>query len=73
MFERAKRVCDELGDRVAFVTYDTSEREVFEEWGIADGIFIDGKRLNYGPPLSYEKIRNRIEKKVKKLPATPSV
>lgn len=69
VFERAKRACAEFGDKVLFEKIDTADRQVFLEWGIDDGIFIDGKRLSFGPPLSYEKIIKKIARRVKKLPA----
>ena len=67
VYERAKRACDEFGEQVSFNTIDTSVRETFEEWGIVDGVFIDGKRLSYGPPLPFEKIKRKIAKRVKRL------
>jgi len=68
VYERTRQVCAEYGDKVIFQSIDTSRRDNFEEWGIVDGIFIDGKRLSYGPPLSIEKIRKKIAKRVKRLP-----
>ena len=65
VFERTKRACTELGDAIDFQRIDTSDREVFLEWGISDGIFIDGKKLSFGPPLAYEKIEKKLFKKVK--------
>jgi len=67
VYERAKRACTEFGDKVVFESIDTSDREKFLEWGIADGIFIDGKQISFGPPLPYEKLLKMISKKVKKL------
>lgn len=67
VYERAKAVCDQYGDSVAFETIDTSSRETFLEWGIDDGIFVDGKRVSFGPPLSKEKLEKIISKRVKKL------
>ena len=67
VYERAKRVCSEFDDRVVFETIDTTDRKIFEEWGIVDGLFIDGKELTHGPPLSYEKILKAITKRVNKL------
>lgn len=67
VFERAKRACAGFDDKAVFETIDTSDRQVFLEWGIADGIFIDGKKLSFGPPLSYEKIMRKIAGHVKKL------
>lgn len=67
VFERAKRACMEFGNKVEFRGFDTSDRKVFAEWGIADALFVDNKLVNTGPPPSYEKIRNTIAKRVKRL------
>jgi len=67
VFERAKRASAEFGEKVIFQCMDTSDRDVFLEWGITDGIFIDGKQIGFGPPLPFEKIMKIISKKVKKL------
>jgi len=67
VFERAKRAASEFGDKVEFQAIDTFDRNVFLEWGIADGLFIDGKQVRTGPPPSYEKIRKKIARRVKKL------
>jgi len=69
VYERAKRACLEFGEKVIFESIDTSNRDTFMEWGISDGIYIDGKKISYGPPIPYEKIVKIISKKVKKLPA----
>lgn len=66
-YERARRACAEFGDAVHLETIDISEREVLLEWGISDGLYIDGKAFPTGPPVSYEKIRKRIAKRVKRL------
>ena len=66
-FERAKRAAQEFGDKVEFQEIDTTDPRNFDEWGIADGIFIDGKLANWGPPLSYDKLRRLIEKRVQRL------
>lgn len=66
-YERAKRATDELGDKVVFEEIDTFDRETLLEWGIADGLYIDGKEVNTGPPPSYEKIVKLIKKRLKKL------
>jgi GNAT superfamily N-acetyltransferase len=67
VFERAKRAAAEFGDQVVFQPIDTSNRGVFLEWGIADDLFIDGKRVSTGPPLPYQKIRRLIEGRVRRL------
>ena len=67
VYERAKRAAAEIGDQVVFQGIDTSDRYAFKDWGISDALFIDNKQVNTGPPPSYEKIRNAIARKVKKL------
>lgn len=65
VFERAKRASSELGDQVAFHGINTSDREVFDKWGIFDSVFINEKKLNTGPPPSYKKIKKKISKELK--------
>lgn len=65
-FERAKRAAAEFGDRVVFQEIDTSEAETFAEWGIADGVFIDGRLANWGPPLSFDKLKRMIEQRIRR-------
>lgn len=67
IFERARRASLEFGDKVDFRGISTLDRDVFIDWGISDGLYIDGREVSSGPPPSYEKIRNLIEKKVRKL------
>lgn len=67
VYERAKRAALDFGDNVVFQEINTSNREIFLEWGIFSGLFIDGKEIRTGPPPSYEDIKKKIAKKVKKL------
>lgn len=67
VFERAKRAASEFGDKVAFQAIDTFDRDTFLEWGIGDGLFIDGRQIRTGPPPSYKKIKRKITRQVKKL------
>jgi len=67
VFERAKRAASEFGDKVEFQEIHTFDRDVFLEWGMADGLFIDGKRIRTGPPPSYKRIRKKIARRLKKL------
>ncbi|MBU1558532.1 MAG: lipoyl(octanoyl) transferase LipB [Gammaproteobacteria bacterium] len=39
----------------------------------APGVYIDGKKINTGPPPPYEKIKKLIEKKVNRLLETPEI
>jgi hypothetical protein len=67
VFERARRAAEELGERVLFQGYQSSRQEVFAEWGIADGLFIDGRQVRSGPPPSYERIRGLIQRRLRAL------
>lgn len=50
-----------------FQEIGTREPRTFDEWGIADGIFIDSKLATWGPPLSLEKLKRMIAKRVQRL------
>ena len=64
--ERAKRASQEFGDAVVFQEIPTIERAALCDWGISDALFIDGKQVRTGPPPSYEAIRKKIGKQVKR-------
>jgi GNAT superfamily N-acetyltransferase len=66
IYERTRRASLELGDKVEFHTIDTMDRNIFNEWGISDAVYIDGKHMWTGPPPPYEKIKKKIEKKIRK-------
>jgi GNAT superfamily N-acetyltransferase len=65
--ERARRVAGEFGDRVAFREVDTSEHATVAEWGLADALFVDGKQVMTGPPISPERFRRIVGKRVARL------
>lgn len=67
MIERAKQICSEFADKVIYREIDMSNRAAVREWGLSDGLFVDGKNIYQGPPLSYDRIRKIIERKVRKL------
>ena len=67
MIERAKKVSEEFGDKVIFREIDVSDRSAVREWGLSDGLFVDAKNIYQGPPLSYDAIKKKIEKKVARL------
>lgn len=67
VFERAKRAASEFGEHVDFQEVNTFDRDIFLDWGFADALFIDGKPIRTGPPPSYEKIRRKIARRVRKL------
>jgi len=61
------RAAEGFGDRVVVREVDTSEHRAVAEWGLSDAVFLDGKRLLTGPPLSVERLRKAIGKKVARL------
>lgn len=65
--ERARRASAEFGDKVKFQSINTRDPENFNQWGLHDALFIDGKNASKGPPLSYDKIKRKIGKRVRKL------
>ncbi len=68
VYERAKKVAHELGEKVVLNEIDTFEHDTICYWGISDALYIDEKEVRNGPPPSYKKIKNKILKKMKKLP-----
>ena len=66
VFERARRAAAELGPAVDFRPVETLNRSVYLSRGISDGLFIDGRAVRTGPPPSYEKIRKKIARRIKK-------
>jgi hypothetical protein len=66
VYERALRAADEFEGEVDIKQYDTVQKEVLNEWGISDGLYIDGRPIRMGPPPSYDKIRKKIEKRARR-------
>ena len=54
VFERAKKAAESFGDKVVFEAVDTSDIDTLNEWGQLNELFIEDKRIEFGPPLSYE-------------------
>ena len=65
--ERARRVAREFGEKVAFREVDTSEHATVAEWGLSDALFVDGKQVMTGPPISPERFRRIVGKRVARL------
>lgn len=65
--ERAHRAAAACGEGVEFTAIDTSDRAAFEEWGMADALFIDGKAVRFGPPPTFDALRRRIAKRAARL------
>lgn len=64
-YERAKRASLDFQEKIKLEEFDTIDRAIVNEWGITDGLFIDGKEMRTGPPPSYIKIRKKIARRVK--------
>lgn len=67
VFERTKRAAKDFEDSIVMEVIDTINRTLYNEWGIFDGVYIDGKTVQKGPLPSYEKIYIMIQKRVAKL------
>ncbi len=65
VYERAKRAAAEFGDAAQFREIDTSTSDKVAEWGTTDEVFVDGKKLQIGPPPSYKKIHKTIARRVR--------
>ena len=66
-YERAIRASGEYQEKIDLRLYDTTDKAVVDEWGITDGLFIDGREVGTGPAPAYKKLVKKISKKVKKL------
>ncbi len=66
VYERARRAAAEFGDAVEFQGISTADRALYLDWGISDGLFIDGRPVRTGPPPSYAKIRRKIARRAKR-------
>jgi GNAT superfamily N-acetyltransferase len=66
-YERTLKVSAEYEGKVGLRIFDTVDRQVFQEWGISDGIYIDGTEIRLGPPPSCQKIRKKIARRVARM------
>ena len=57
------KVAHELGDRVQVREVNTDDRQVMEQWGIANGVFINGECAFLYPPSKAE-IRKALQAKM---------
>ncbi|MCX6093299.1 MAG: GNAT family N-acetyltransferase [Candidatus Bipolaricaulota bacterium] len=65
--ERARRACAEIGSPVVYRVVDTKNMATANEWGILDALYVDDREVRNGPPLSYDKLKKRIEKAARRL------
>jgi N-acetylglutamate synthase-like GNAT family acetyltransferase len=66
-YERLLRASREFEEEVEITDFQTINRNIVDEWGIFDGIYINGKELRTGPPPTYMKIRKKLKNNVRKL------
>jgi N-acetylglutamate synthase-like GNAT family acetyltransferase len=64
--ERARRAASEFEGKIDLQEFNTFNRALVNEWGITDGLFVGGKEIRTGPPPSFEKIKRKIDMKVRK-------
>jgi GNAT superfamily N-acetyltransferase len=62
----AKEVAAEFGDLVEVEDISTLGTNSMKEWGAADLLYIDGKKVSMGPPPSKEKLRKKIQSRLKR-------
>ena len=67
VFERVKKAFEEFKDDIVLEIHNTTDINIYKEWGILDGVYVDGKVVQKGPPPSYEKIYKIIKKRVERL------
>lgn len=67
VYERARRAAAEFGDDVVFESIDTSVETEMIRCGQSDCVYLDGKSLQKGPPPSYDRIRKKMERRVKRM------
>jgi GNAT superfamily N-acetyltransferase len=65
--ERAKRAALDFPDKIDIQEFDTTNNEILKEWGISDSVYLDGKEVMTGPPITYDKIRRKISKRVNRV------
>ena len=64
--ERTRRAAAEFGGRVQVQVIDTTDPAARAEWGLIDGVFIDGRALRYGPPPSLATVEKKLRKALRK-------
>ncbi len=66
VYERARRVAEELGTEVHFRTIDTSDRATLLRCGRSDEVLVNGRRLQRAAPPSYGTVRRKIARQVRR-------
>lgn len=64
--ERIRRLAAEYGDRIDYERVAVRSADDVARWGLTDGLYIDGRALGMGPPMSEKKLRGMLEKAIRK-------
>jgi len=64
--QRMRRLAEEFGGRLNYQEYSSVTPEEIKRWGIMDGLYINGKAVNLGPPPSTDKLRKILEKELRR-------
>ena len=67
VYLNANKVADEFGDKIVFEEINMNNAENRRKYGMATGLYVDGKNISEGPPVDYDEIRGRVEERVKAL------
>jgi len=59
---RAAAVATRWGDRVDFRETDTFEPEVLRQWGRDNALYVNGKEMTIGPPITEKKIDRAVKR-----------
>ena len=65
--EHARKAAMEFPGKTNLQVIETIDKETEKEWGVSDGLFVDGKEIGIGPAPSYRKIHKIIQKRVRQL------
>jgi len=66
-YERAIKASEGFPGKINLQEFNTTDKSIVEEWGITDGLFIDGKEVNTGPAPGHKKLVKKISKRVNKI------
>lgn len=66
-YQRVKQAARLFPGKIDLYEYDCLLPDVRAEWGVLDGLYIDGKEMKTGPPPSFNKIKRKLARSVKKL------
>ncbi len=60
----AEKLAAEFPGKVELLKLDTTDPAVLQEWGIGEGLYINGKEVRSAPPLAYEVLKKKVSRKL---------